>query len=269
MPGPFEKECIHVSIRRACVSISLGHGHTGFQASDAVVTESREDEFAAIEGQRHEKIEIAINDAEATRHYADNLARLCVDLDAAADHARISAEAPLPVAIAQHDGLRAVGVLVDCGEPAPDSRRDGERLQDAVADQQCLRLLGLCDARDVRRVWHPHSERLERVVVLGEGDVHGWGKVKALFEIREPRSSGRTHPQRDELVRLWVGKRLEKYRIDHAEDGGVGADADGEGEQDGDGESGGFAETAKSELEIGEERFKRAPLPLFAAALLD
>ncbi len=105
--------------------------------------------------------------------------------------------------------------------------------------------------------------------MFGEGEIQRRREPEAAFEIGEARSPRRVEPEGDKLVRLRIGKRLEQDTVDDAEDSGVGADADGERQQDCDGESGRLAKAAKSELEIGEKRFKCAPLPLFAAALLN
>jgi hypothetical protein len=43
---------------------------------------------------------------------------------------------------------------------------------------------------------------------------------------------------------------LEQRRIDHAEDGGVGADPEGEGEHGDNGEAGRFTELSEGELEV-------------------
>ena len=66
----------------------------------------------AIERERHQDIEVVVDDAEAARHDTDNRARLGIDDDGAADDGTVAAEAPLPVSIAEHDVLWAVGDLI-------------------------------------------------------------------------------------------------------------------------------------------------------------
>src|SRR6202012_1216547 len=56
-----------------------------------------------------------------------------------------------------------------------------------------------------------------------------------------------------EAVGVLVGIGMEKDGVDDAEDGGGGADAEGEGEDCGEGETGGFAELAEGEAGVGEE----------------
>ena len=55
---------------------------------------------------------------------------------------------------------------------------------------------------------------------------------------------------REQTLRLLVGKRLKEHRVDKREDGGVCADADGEGKDSNSGETGIPADAAKGVTEI-------------------
>jgi len=70
---------------------------------------------------------------------------------------------------------------------------------------------------------------------------------------------------RDELIGLRVRKWSEKHTVDHGENGGIGADAQGEGEhRDGD-EAWGFPQHAEAEAYILGERLKESHTARFAA----
>ena len=69
------------------------------------------------------------------------------------------------------------------------------------------------------------------------------------------------------LLGLRHRQRAQHDVIDESEDGGVGADADGERENRGKRVARRFAELMEGEAEVGPEVFQPAPLPDFDAAL--
>ena len=178
-------------------------------------------------------------------------------------------KAALPVAVTEHDGLCAARILIGVREPAAGDGGNVEGFENAIADLDGLDFLRAGDTGDVRGSIRPDADRLKGLVVAEEGEVHGRRELQAGGKIGEAAGAGRVKPEGDELVGVGIRKRAQQDAVDDAEDDGIGADADGEGEQNGDGESGGFAQAAEDELEIGEERLDAGPLPGFAAALLD
>ena len=102
-----------------------------------------------------------------------------------------------------------------------------------------------------------------------EGEIHGGGETQAVDEVGEAFGAGSLEGQRDQLVGFRIRQRLEQDAVEHAEDRGVGANADGEGEQDSDGETGRPAQATPDEFQIGQDGLQGRPLPGFAASLLE
>ncbi len=66
-------------------------------------------------------------------------------------------------------------------------------------------------------------------------------------------TNGVVLPDNREAIGVAVGKRLQQQRVDDAEDGGVGGDADGQRGDGDEGEAGGPSQCAQSVAKIGEE----------------
>ena len=113
------------------------------QPRDSVVSESRENQLRAIELERHDYIEIRIDKSKSPRHHANNFPGPRIHQDVTANHRAVSAEAPLPIRIAQHHSLRTARNLILFGEPAADFRGNAERLEHAVAHVHDAHLLRL------------------------------------------------------------------------------------------------------------------------------
>src|SRR6185503_524817 len=86
--------------------------------------------------------------------------------------------------------------LVGGCEPTTGCGRNVERLEDAIADEDHADLFRLAHSGHGRKRGGPYAQRLERPVLLGVSDIHGWRETKAIR--RTPRSRGaRRHlPQR-------------------------------------------------------------------------
>ena len=82
------------------------------------------------------------------------------------------------------------------------------------------------------------------VEIVGGGDGEQGDAGEAL--------GGRDVPELDEAVGLVEGERAEHGGVDDGEDGGVGADAEGEDEDGADGEGGVVAEGAEGLAEVLE-----------------
>ena len=80
---------------------------------------------------------------------------------------------------------------------------------------------------------------------------------------------GRGLVQGHHFLAARVGQGAEEHAADHAEDGGVGADAEAEGERDHGGEAGVAAQAARAVLDVLDEGFQEAHAPGVAALLLD
>ena len=71
--------------------------------------------------------------------------------------------------------------------------------------------------------------------------------------------AGRAIPEDDEPAGVFIGKRAQQKRAGDAEDGSVGADADGERQDCGDGEAGIFGEGAECVAEVANQGVHREP----------
>jgi hypothetical protein len=87
-------------------------------------------------------------------------------------------------------------------------------------------------------------------------DGRGWG------DWRDDLANG------DYALRIFVGKRLKKDRVDKREDGGIGADADGEREDRDDCKTGILTDAAKSIAEILKDGIDGRQTALIAVAFL-
>ena len=221
-----------------------------------------------IEGQRHQQIEVVIDHLESARHHTGDHARLRVDADGAAHHARIAAEAPLPVSIAEHHSLRSARVLVGRRQPLPGGGRHIERLQNAVRNQRRVDLLRLRDPRDACGPRQPHAHRLEARLCAAKVRYIEADRRSSSRKSASPGAPGAFRRKRNQLLRLRIRKRPDQHAVEHAEDRCIGADADGQREDDGDREPWRPREPAAYMLQIHQQRFESLPLPHFAAALL-
>src|SRR5213592_3916372 len=89
------------------IGISFRDGETGFQPRDPLEPESRKDQIAAVKRERHHDVEIGIDQPGAFMGNADYFSRPRIHCNVAPDDRLVSAELPLPVAIADHYALRA------------------------------------------------------------------------------------------------------------------------------------------------------------------
>ncbi len=164
------------------------------------------------------------------RQDADDRVRLAVDANLAPDHVGIAAEALVPEAVGQHRHVVATDdaffgpEVTTGGQPVADHREEprghGARLH----------LLRMIRGREVRG---PAAERVQvlkygRLPLPLEERARG-ADVPVVLDAR---------PDHDELIRLGIRQRREQRRVDHAEDGGVGGDAQREGQHGDGGEAG-------------------------------
>src|SRR2546430_15656994 len=120
------------------IGISFRDGETGFQPRDPLEPESRKDQIAAVKRERHHDVEIGIDQPGAFMGNADYFSRPRIHCNVAPDDRLVSAELPLPVAIADHYALRAARNLICLGEPSPNCRRRSEEHTSELQSQSNL-----------------------------------------------------------------------------------------------------------------------------------
>ena len=251
------------------VGVGLRERDSRPKPRNSVEAKSSQDLMIAIEGERHKKIEILIDQPESSRHHADNLPGLRIYLDAAANHAAVTAEAPLPVAVAQHHRLGSMRILISVRKPAAHGRRNVESLQHTVTDQSRVNLLRPRKACHVRSAASPYAQRLKRPVLLCKREIHRRRKAETTGEICKSCGPRSVDPHGHKLIGIRIGKRLQQHTVDHAEDRRVCADSYRQRQKHSHGKSRRAFQPAEGELDVGQNRFDHGPLPRFAAAFLN
>ena len=95
----------------------------------------------------------------------------------------------------------------------------------------------------------PVADLFEDLVLFLPLDEVG-GRDRVLLDA----ASGVAFPESDDAVGFGEGKGFEEDGVDDAEDGGVGADAEGEGEDGDCGEGGVFPELAERVFQVGPHK---------------
>ena len=217
---------IHLGLRRR-------HGHARLQRADHVVVLAV---AASRRGrrQRQRQIDIAVlGDAERGQHLtrqrearlqdADDPARFAVQRDRRADDARIQSIPPRPCAVAEHGGARRARRVFFWCEKAPNRGLRAEHREQIRRRANHANPLWI--AAPGQRVVAADRNRdlLEPAVAVLDVEVLRRGKP-VLGDVEARRSL----PQNDEAVGVLVRQRPQQQRARHAEQGRVGADADGE-----------------------------------------
>ena len=182
--------------------------------------------------------------------HADHRHRLAVQLHLLADERRVAAEALPPEVVGEnHDGRHSRAIVARARQPA-EHRGEAHDLEVVPRDE-------------------PHVEA-DRVVVPLQGEVprgvlgdaaqrrdagaeivdlrHGEG------DVRLPRAIGRL-PHVEQPVAVAVGQRLQQHAADHAENRGVGADAERQRDDDHRGERRAVTQGAQRVVQVGGQVF--------------
>ena len=185
-----------------------------------------------IPGLRHE--------IEPRRHDAEDPVRQPVHADVAPHDCRIAAEAPPPQVVAEDDDLLAPRLVLLGAEGAAEGRRDAEDVEKRPGDADAGHPRRCLPRREVEaRELHRRDARKD-VRALGEGDVIS-GREVGLDRAR--RGCRDVH----QSLRPRHRQRAQHDRIDDAEDGGRGADSQGQRQHGDQGEAGMGGELAPRE----------------------
>ena len=184
--------------------------------------------------------------------HADNGCGTCSEANTLADHGGIAVERVLPESVGEDggsSGLRAVILLI---EQAPENGMQAHDFKVGTANDSGADFARLAEAHE-READHREvaefAERLDACLEVldfrdGEGGVVAADAAGALANV-------------DEAILVAIDERAEKHAANHAEDGGVGADAKGESEDDGDRKTLAAPKRAHGELEIAAKEFRR------------
>ena len=141
---------------------------------------------------------------------------------AAADDRRVGREAALPQAVSEHDAAVLSARFLLGEEVAPCDRLDAEHAEEICRHEKALHVLGFVLADQVGVPELPGREPLEGVGLLPL-HVEEVGGRHRLLRIDVLRAAVRE--QRD-AIGVGHRERAQHERVDHLEDGGVGADAE-------------------------------------------
>jgi hypothetical protein len=197
-------------------------------------------------GGRHPEVDVARgHEIKIARHDANDFMSRIVQDHGAADGLRRRAETPLPQPVADHHEAGSLGVL-RLRKDTPMQRLGAQHIPEIAGDlarRQFLRLavvgknrvgrLGGGDVREDRVVLPPLMPFGRRGKELPRA-----GLTRVVV------------PDHDEPVGVGKRERTDEHRIDGAEDGRVGPDAEGEGEHGHGGEARVFQQLAAGEFEV-------------------
>ena len=168
---------------------------------------------------------------ERSGHHADHLGRHAVERDHATKDRRITTESRLPVTVRQHDYPSSLRSVLFRSERTAERWLHPEQGKEAAADCGCRDSLGVgarrADGGGAHLIGGHLTDRAGMISVI---DVLGirqdeLRKVESAFGIESP-------PDRNQALGFRKRQRFQHDAVDHAEDGGVGADTDRERQHD-------------------------------------
>ena len=158
-----------------------------------------------------------------------------------------------PEAISQHRGPRRLRPVVGRPEQAAAHRLEAHHLEVRTADDAGADHAGLAEA--------DHRELDRREVAEGVERPDACAKIVDLRHREDgvlDTDARRALADIDEAIFVAVDERPEEHAADHAEDGGVGADAERERDDNREGQPLDPGERPEGETEIGEEAHKHS-----------
>ena len=203
---------------------------------------------------------------------------LGVDKESAADNRAIASVGTLPSFVAhdRHNGSAFAIVLI--GKEAADVRAQTESAKVIAGDEfahdgACVFLGAIAANGDgtIAEACLDGREIFELGEILSEELIRGSGKEGIVAAIA---GAGRDTAvvgvaEADEGGGISDGEIFEKDGVDESEDGGVGANAEGEGEDGGGGEARSFGELTRGEAEVLCELVEPGPAPGGACVFVD
>ncbi len=190
---------------------------------------------------------------EIPRHDADHREALPAQDEGAAEDAGVAAESPLPESLAQEDDAVGARLLLLRAERPAEDRSLPERRERPRRDLPPVDALGL--AHGVRRPAHGAEDEV-LPVVAGDG-LEDRALVAQVLEVRHGeahlRDLLRPLGEEHEAPGLRVRQGPQQDGVHHAEDRGVGADAERERGHGDDGEAGRAPQRAHREANVPPE----------------
>src|SRR5579885_2863675 len=183
---------------------------------------------------------------------ADNSGGATHEANAFANHGGIAVECVLPESVGENGGTRGLRAVILLTEQAPENGMQAHDFEVGAANDSCADFARFAEADEGeanRGEVAEFAQRLDACLEVldfrdGEGGVVAADAAGALANV-------------DETILVAIDERPEKHAANHAEDGGVSADAKGEGENNGDRTTLAAPKRADGELEIAAKKFRR------------
>ena len=197
-----------------------------------------------------------VGKAESAGRDPHHHVRLTVDGHGPAHDPGVPAEAALPQVVPQHDPAVGTRLALFGEEAAAGLRRYAERFEEARGDAVSLHPLRAFLPPQVRVpiFERDHLFQDARRLGLPVAEVAGRHVVPIVGV-----GAGRGLPEADEPGEVRERKRSEQQRVQGAENGGIGREADGQGGDDEDGEARPLQHPAHGEPRIPEHLTHRLP----------
>ena len=238
--------------RRQHVELGLGgfEGHAGAEPGQQVVVlgsphrgsgrrQRQRQEYLGVLDHAQRRQHLAW-ERESRRQHPDDLVRLAVQNEGRANRGRVAAEPPLPQPVREHECPGPARDIVLGHEQAAGCRATAEHRQQVGRDSQRADAFRLAAAGD------------RGVGADGNGHIREGGLTVANVEVlgrREPvlgdAETGRSVPQHHQAFGFRIGQGPQEHAGGHAEEGGVGADAERQRHDGRGGKSGALAEEAR------------------------
>ena len=156
-------------------------------------------------------------------------------------------EHALPEGVAQHGDGGTFGDVLGAREFPPELRVHAKRAKEAGGDARLLNIFEVAVRREIGAAFSAVSGSIERRGQIADGFEHGGALagVGAFRAVQPPGGDGHR-----ETVRLGVGGGTEQHGIQHAVNGGIGADTKAQCGQHGQREARALAKLAKGESDV-------------------
>ena len=205
----------------------------------------------------------AVGESEARRHHADNAIGLGVQRKILAEDIQVGREICLPHGVTDHRHQRGARSIVTRVDAAAHHGRDPESREELAGDTRNGGAGSSVASLQVARFHREQGEvgkgvaltlPIEEVSIRWSPGLQGnVGDARVRF------------PKVDETIGMAVRQGAQEHPVDHTEDGGSGADPDGERRDSENGEARTLAQRARPKTEILEHGRKQVG-PAFVAA---
>ena len=181
-----------------------------------------------VRGQRRPELDAAqhLCPFEARRHDADHRERDAVQRDGLTDHGGIGAEAARPQGVADHQHGVTGGLVLVRRERASARRLHTQHLKVVASDELSADAERLGATDHVGTDASPRGQAGELRDVVAEVEIVGQRQRLIRGRFRHHRE------HLNQLLRIAHRQRPEENGVDQREDGGVGADAEGQRQHD-------------------------------------